>query len=241
MCENGRFTEHGIGGADGFAQTRVALDPGHAIRVPPELGDLGVLVEPTSVVAKAWAQVDHARARATHRDRATVVVTGAGPVGLLAALLAVERGHDTHVLDLVESGPKPDAVRALGAAFHSGRLEDLDVQPDVVVECTGIGSVVLAAIERSARNGVVCLTGLSSGRRTIELEPSQLNRQIVLDNDVVIGSVNANARHYAAAVDSLAHADRAWLQRLVTREVPVQRFPDAFEKHDTDIKVCVRL
>jgi threonine dehydrogenase-like Zn-dependent dehydrogenase len=240
MCENGRFTEHGIGGADGFAQARVALDPGHAIRVPAELGELAVLVEPASVVAKAWAQVDHARARATHREPATVVVTGAGPVGLLAALMAVERGHDTHVLDLVDAGPKPEAVRALGAAFHSGRIEDLDVQPDIVVECTGVGAVVLAAIDRSARNGVVCLTGLSSGHRSIELEPTALNRRIVLDNDVVIGSVNANARHYAAAVRSLAHADRSWLERLVTRRVPMSDFHSAFTRQDSDIKVCLR-
>jgi threonine dehydrogenase-like Zn-dependent dehydrogenase len=239
MCENGQYTEHGIGGADGYAQSLFALDPAYALRIPPELGDLGVLVEPASVVAKAWAHIDHIRARASTAPH-TVLVTGAGPVGILAALMAVQRGFDTHVLDLVDRGPKPDVVRALGATYHAGRVEDLGLAPDLVVECTGIGEVVLAAIERSAPCAIVCLAGLSSGTRTIELEPASLNRRIVLQNEVVFGSVNANAAHYAAAARSLAQADRTWLQAIITRTVPVEGFAAAFERHATDIKVCLR-
>ena len=84
------------------------------VKVDPALGELGVLLEPTSVVAKAWEQVDRIGNRA-HWEPKTAVVTGAGPIGLLAALLGVQRGLEVHVIDQMETGLKPDLVRALGA------------------------------------------------------------------------------------------------------------------------------
>jgi threonine dehydrogenase-like Zn-dependent dehydrogenase len=100
MCQNGRYTEHGIRGAHGFARDRFALDPDFAVVVPASLGELAVLVEPASIVAKAWEQIERIGSRA-HWDPQRVLVTGAGPVGLLAALMARQRGFETHVLDRV--------------------------------------------------------------------------------------------------------------------------------------------
>lgn len=239
-CRNGRFTELGINGLDGMARTRFPLDPAFAVRVPERLGDLAVLVEPASVVAKAWDLVDKIRTQ-TASTPGTVLVTGAGPVGLLAALMARQREHETHVLDLVTSGPKPAAVAAIGATYHPGLVADLDLAPDIVIECTGIGSVVLDAIARSAPNATVCLTGISSGVHTVDFDAAAFNRRMVLENDVVLGSVNANRRHYAAAVDALVAADRRWLEHLVTRRIPIQRWTEALTREPTDIKVCLDL
>jgi threonine dehydrogenase-like Zn-dependent dehydrogenase len=61
----------------------------------------------------------------------------------------------------------------------------------------------------------------------------------VLGNDVVFGTVNANRAHYQAAADALAKADRAWLSRLITRRVPLERWREAFEKRDDDVKVVI--
>ena len=238
MCENGLFTEHGIAGAHGFAQQRFSLDPSFAVPVPPALGDLGVLVEPASVVAKAWEQVERIGKRAHWEPRVTLV-TGAGPVGLLAALLARQRGLETHVLDRVTSGPKPDLVAELGAEYHTGPVSDACRAPDVVIECTGAGSLVLDAIAHTSRVGIVCLAGLSSGARTLELDAAALNRRLVLENDVVFGTVNANRRHYEAAVDALAAADRQWLAGLITRRVPIDQWRDAFVRGDDDVKVVL--
>jgi threonine dehydrogenase-like Zn-dependent dehydrogenase len=240
MCTNGRYTEHGIKGVDGFARERFVLDPGFAVAVPAALGDLAVLVEPASVVAKAWEQIERIGAR-SHWQPRSVLVTGAGPIGLLAALLARQRGFETHVLDLVDDGPKPELVAALGATYHVGRMEDIGCQPDVVVECTGIGSLVLSAMEVTGPNGIVCLTGLSSGARAVEVDASGLNRRLVLENDVVFGTVNANRRHYAAAVAALAAADRAWLGGLITRRVPLVDWPEALSKRLDDVKVVLAL
>lgn len=240
MCTNGLYTEHGIRGADGFALDRWALDPDYAVTVPRRLADRAVLVEPASVVVKAWEQVERIGARAHWRPE-RVLVTGAGPIGLLAALLARQRGFDTHVLDRVTSGPKPELVARLGAAYHTGSVADACPSPDVVIECTGAGALVLDVIEHTSRSGIVCLTGISSGARAIEIDPAAINRRLVLENDVVFGSVNANRRHYDAAVDALDAADPAWLGGLVTRRVPLERWPDAVDERADDVKVALEL
>jgi hypothetical protein len=121
MCRNGQYTERGIKEIDGYMSERWRIEPEYAMKIDPYLGLLGVLLEPTTVVTKAWEQVVAVGQRAFWEPR-TVLVTGAGPIGLLAALVGTQRGLDVHVLDRNESGPKPDLVRALGATYHSGRV-----------------------------------------------------------------------------------------------------------------------
>jgi glucose 1-dehydrogenase len=106
MCSNGRYTERGIKQVDGFMADRRRIEPEHAVRVSPELGVLGVLLEPTTVVVKAWEHTVSIGAR-TFWEPSTVLVTGAGPIGLLAALIGVQLGRQVHVLDRASSGPKP--------------------------------------------------------------------------------------------------------------------------------------
>jgi len=240
MCRNGRYTEHGIKGRDGFARERFAVPAERLVAVPSELGVHAVLVEPASIVAKAWEQVERIVARSDWWPR-RALVTGAGPVGLLATLMARQRGYETHVLDRVRDGPKPDLVDALGATYHSGTVDEVGLSPDVEIECTGVGSLVLDAIEHLAPTGVVCLAGISSGARSIELDAGALNRQLVLENAVVVGTVNANRRHYDAAVGSLVAADPDWLGALVSRRVPVASWQDALAKRPTDVKVALEL
>ena len=237
MCENDEYTEHGIRGADGYACDRAVLDPAFAVPVPPDLGERAVLVEPASVVAKAWEHIERIGNRASWNP-GVVLVTGAGPIGLIAALMARQRGYETHVLDRVTDGPKPNLVAQLGASYHPGTVDELP-PPDIVLECTGVGSLVLDGIEHSGRNGIVCLTGLSSGARRIEINASALNRRMVLENDVVFGTVNANGRHYNAAVDTLTAAPGAWLDRLITRREPLERWHEALHARPDDVKVVI--
>ena len=113
FCQNGDYTERGVSYLDGFGSQRWSAPPEYAVRLEPTVGDCGVLTEPMSVVAKAWDQVDIIGGR-TFSTPSTVLVTGAGPIGLLAAMLGVQRGLDVHVLDRVAEGLKPDLVRGLG-------------------------------------------------------------------------------------------------------------------------------
>ena len=238
MCRNGRYTEHGIKQLDGFAAERYTLPADAAVAVPASLGELGVLTEPASVVAKAWEHIDRIGSRAAwFPERAAV--TGAGPIGLLAALFAVQRGYDVHVVDIVTEGPKPDLVRDLGATYHCGPVSDACATADVVVECTGAAGVVLDVLTCTGPAGVVCLTGVSSGGRHLDIDAGAVNRQLVLENDVVFGSVNANSRHYRTAVETLCRADPAWLARLITRRVGLADWAEALEHHAGDVKVVI--
>jgi threonine dehydrogenase-like Zn-dependent dehydrogenase len=238
MCRNGRYTEHGIKQLDGFGSERWRIQPEFAVKVDPVLGPLGVLLEPTTVVAKAWEHVERIGRRARWDPR-RVLVTGAGPIGLLAALLGRQRGLDVHVLDRVTDGPKPGLVADLGAVYHHGSVEEACRETDVAIECTGAGQLVFDVMEHLAPNGIVCLAGVSSGGRSIGVDAGALNRELVLSNDVIVGSVNANRRHYQQAADALARADRDWLARLVTRRVPPDRFQEALERRPDDVKVTI--
>ena len=240
MCRNGRYTEHGIKGLDGFMRERYRAEADWLVTVDADLGGRAVLLEPTSIVAKAWALVDHAAQRSAYRPR-TVLVTGAGPVGLLAALLGTQRDLEVHVLDRVQDGPKPQLVRDLGGEYHSDDVTNLPLVPDIVIECTGAAPVVLDALSRTAIDGITCLTGVSTPGRRRSVDLGQLNRSMVLENDVVLGSVNANRSHYESAARALAEADPSWLDRLVTRRVPLEDHRSAFERGPDDVKVVLQV
>ncbi|NEW38157.1 glucose 1-dehydrogenase [Nocardia cyriacigeorgica] len=241
-CRNGRYTERGIKELDGYAAEQWCVKTEYAVALDPRLARVGVLLEPTSVVTKAWEQIERVGERGWF-EPARVLVTGAGPIGLLAALLGRQRGLDVHVLDRVEDGAKPRLVRDLGATYHHGEAGAVAdrLRPDVVVEATGADEVVFAAMGKTAPFGVVCLTGVSPTGRLIDVDAGAVNREIVLENDVVVGSVNANLRHYRLAADALAAADSAWLDRLVTRRLPLSTFADAFTRTPDDVKVVITL
>lgn len=237
-CRNGRYTECGIKERDGFCRERYRVSPDFAVKVDPSLGPLGVLLEPATVVAKAWEHTEHIGKRSTWAPR-RALVTGAGPVGLLAALMGVQRGLEVHVLDRVTDGPKPELVRALGAIYHSNDLPGVAAACDVVIECTGAPPVILNVIRYNARGGIVCLAGLSPHRGPVTLDLGLLNQTMVLENDVIFGSVNANRRHYEKAAAALARADRGWLGRLITRRVPLERWADALRREPGDVKTVI--
>jgi glucose 1-dehydrogenase len=240
FCSNGEYTERGIKQRNGYGSRLWRVEPEFAVRLDPALGDCGVLLEPASVLAKAWEQTDRIFNRASARPT-TALVTGAGPIGLFAALMGVQRGLDVHVQDLNDSGAKPALVRDLGATFHTGDVRDSGVSPDVVIECTGHGPLVFELGEVIAPNAVVCLAGISSGGATNTIGTDEVNKKLVLENTVVFGTVNAARRHYEQAADALARADRGWLDRLITRRVPMDAYADALLKKDDDIKVVVDL
>ena len=239
MCRNGRYTEHGIKGRDGFCRERYALDPAHAVRIDPSLGILGVLLEPASILAKAWEHIERIGSRARFEPR-RVLVTGAGPVGLLGAMMGRQQGLEVWLLDRHRDGRKPELARRLGAHYVTDAAE-LDDGPvfDVALECTGAGALVIEVMRRIGPNGVACLTGVSSGGRAIALDVAALGSRIVLENAAIYGSVNANGRHYMRAVEALARADRDWLEGMITRRVPLASWREAFSKGPDDVKVVI--
>ena len=240
MCRNDGFGERGIVRLHGYGSEYWRVEPDFAVPILPKLGELGVLLEPASVLAKAWDQVDKISRRAFFQ-RGRALVTGAGPIGLMACLLGVQRGYEMHVVDLAQAGRKRDLVEDLGARYHAGDAADIDVDVDVVIECIGLGSVGHSAAQRLASGGIMCLTGIMNLDPTLDLDATSMNRNMVLHNQVLFGTVNAGRRHWEQAAEALAAADRSWLSGLITRRVPLTSWAEALDRQPEDIKVVVEL
>jgi glucose 1-dehydrogenase len=236
MCRNGLYTERGIKQADGFAAERWRNNAEFTVKVNPALGLAAVLLEPASILAKAWEHIERIGRRARWAPD-LVLVTGAGPVGLMAALMGVQRGLDVHVLDRNDDGPKPKLVRDLGARHH---VKHPGLEFDIVIECTGAPKVIAQAVAGSSPGGIVCLTGLGGPQHAASFDIATLNQSLVLENRVVFGTVNANRRHYEDAAWALARADRGWLERVVTRKVPLEKWGEAYEKRPDDVKTVLQ-
>jgi glucose 1-dehydrogenase len=239
MCRNGQYTERGIKEIHGYMSERWRIEPEYAIKVDPALGLLGVLLEPTTVITKALEQVAVIGRRSFWEPR-TMLVTGAGPIGLLAALASKMYGLDVHVLDRMETGPKPALVRDLGATYHTGSVKDVGFEPDAIIECTGVGQVIADSIQAIGASGIVCLTGVGHGGIVSAAACADIAAASVLKNNVIVGSVNANKRHWYRAGTILARADRTWLGRLITRRERPENFERALERTPDDIKVVIQ-
>ena len=144
------------------------------------------------------------------------------------------------MLDRVTSGPKPDLVKALGATYHSTSVASLGFEPDVIIECTGVGQVIAESIQKVGAGGIVCLTGVGKGGAATGAAIADVAAAAVLRNNVIVGSVNANKRHWYKASAALGRADRTWLERLITRRETPENFKQALEREPDDIKVVIQ-
>lgn len=231
-CENGRYTERGIIGRDGFGSDRFRIEVANAVRLERSLGVLGVLMEPTSIVAKGWERVDRLVER---RERALVL--GAGPIGMLAALLGAQRGYALDVVDRVPEGDKPRQVAALGGTYHTSTAS-LPGGYDVVVDCTG--ALLGEAIRQSAPGGVTCLVSGGADHSQPPIELPELAHQLVGRTKAIVGTVNANRRHFEAAHRALCQADPEWLAGLLGLSVPAEDWARAFDAGPEIIKAVIR-
>jgi threonine dehydrogenase-like Zn-dependent dehydrogenase len=238
MCRNGLYTERGIKQAHGFCSDLFVVENSMAVKVERSLGLSAVLLEPASILAKAWEHIERIGRRARWEPK-RALVTGAGPVGLMAALMGVQRGLEVHVQDHNETGAKPVLVRELGAKYFSAEAE---TGYDIIIECTGSPAIVRKVLGFDTPNLIVCLTGLSPAASDVKLEVAPWNQAMVLGNQVVFGTVNANRRHYQQAAEALARAGRSWLDRLLTRKIDFgKRWEEAYEKLPGDVKTVILL
>ncbi len=233
FCSSGRYTERGILGADGFGRRRWRCEPSYLVRVPEALGELGVLVEPMSVVCKALEAAFYIARRAPSQP-VRMLVTGAGPIGLLAAAAGRDAGLEVTVLDRMRTGVKPDLVAALGESYTDD-LGSLAGAPrfDLVLECSGASGVIGSAAALLGQAGVMVLIASTAA------EPGPVANLLVRGNAALVGTVNAGRRHYHQAVETLVRLDHSWLARLITRRVPSECWPNALDRDADDVKVVV--
>ena len=199
MCRNGLYTERGI--KEPRRLRRRARRSRAGLRHPGIVPSWASSASSRSRRA-CWPR-HGSRSSASGRGLARCTSARSSPAParsvFLAALMASQHGYETHVLDRAERGIKPELVAGLGASYHTGSIEELceSGAPEIIVECTGVAQLVVDAMRFTAPGAVVCLTGVAP-RRSLSVDVGEINKEIVLENDVVFGSVNANRRHFDA-------------------------------------------
>lgn len=248
MCLFGNYTERGIKGAHGYMGEFYSEKPAFMVKIPPALRGFAVLLEPLSIVEKATFQAWKIQERILWQPKRAAVL-GAGPIGILGTLLLRLRGLEVHVYAKTSTDSlQASVVQQLGATYDSvddHPVSDLKAelgQIDFMLEATGNSAVAFAAAEQLGINGVLCLTGVSGGNRTIEIPSDVINLQMVLGNRIVFGSVNANRRYFESGVQHFQQAEARWpgiFERLITRRVAFDDFKSALDRRPEDIKTLL--
>ncbi len=229
MTTDETYRERGINLLHGYMTERYVDDAEFIIGVPAALREVGVLLEPVSIVEKGIEQAYEIQRRLKVWRPARAAVVGAGTLGLLATLMLRLRGLDVTTLARTEPPTlNSELVEALGARYLSTREVPLAEAAerygpfDIVFEATGASVVAFEAMEALGKNGVLVLTGISSGDREIEVPGDRILLGFVLGNKVAVGSVNANRSYFESGVRDMALAEArypGWLGRLLTHPV----------------------
>lgn len=252
MCQTGKYHERGIHGLDGYQTEFVVDKEQYLVHVPPEIEAIGVLMEPLSIVEKA---IDEAiRLQIVRCPEAAItpawiagrrcLVAGLGPVGLLASMVLRLRGACVYGLDVVDSASaRPKWLEVIGGHYVDGRQVPANQVKkkvgamDLILDASGIASLEFNLLDALARNGAYAITGIPSGDHPLQIDASELIRQLVLDNQVMVGSVNAARGHFQMAVDDLSQAQLRWgghIAALITNRYPFGQFAELVGHHPPD-------
>lgn len=242
FCESGAFTERGIRGRHGYFAEYYTERPEYLVHVPDPLRSVGVLLEPLSVVEKAVAEGQailgryeptpgHPRTRAY-----AALVTGTGAIGMLAALVLAREGYEVTAIDRHDGGTVAPLLARIGAR-HANVAEGLGAlgpaRFDLVVEASGSAALDFALVDYLAPNGALVLTGIpNADDPAFAVSGGRLLRELVLENQAIVGSVNANRTYFERGVTHLAEFGARWgdvAERLVTERRPLEQFADALE------------
>ena len=258
MCYTGEYTERGIKGADGFQAEYVVDKESYLVKVPEAIRDIGVLTEPMSVAVKAIEEamvIQSARLRSFDLSEnwlqgKKALVAGIGAIGLLAAFVLRLRGAEVIGLDIVDDDTlRPQILKQIGGTYVDGRIvqtTDIDEvcgAADFVFEATGIPKLQIQLIDALGFNGIYVATGIPAGKRPLTIIAADLIQQLVLKNQILLGSVNAGVEHYKMAVADLEACQAKWpdaMGRIITERFSFNEFEKAMLPHTVDeIKVVV--
>jgi threonine dehydrogenase-like Zn-dependent dehydrogenase len=241
MTTDDTYFERGINLRHGFLTEYYVDDAEFIVKVPGGLREVGVLLEPMTVVEKGVAQAYEIQRRLRVWRPRRAAVMGAGTIGLLATLVLRLRGLDVTTFGLSR---KPylnsDLIEALGARYQS--TTDLSILDgarqygpfDVIFEATGYSPVVFDSMQALGKNGVLVLSSVTGGERKVEVPADKINLQFVLGNKVMVGTVNANREYFELGVRDLAQAEAeysGWLRRLLTHPVKgLESYVELFDR-----------
>jgi threonine dehydrogenase-like Zn-dependent dehydrogenase len=236
FCTTGDFLERGIKHADGFMTERVVEHEHYLVRVPHTLAEVGVLIEPLTIAAKASAELDAILRRYPWEPTGlSALVLGAGPIGLLGAMSMVARNIRTFVYSLeAADSDRARLARSIDAEYVSARdtsLSELAAHTgsvDLIFEAVGTAKVAFAALDALAPNGVCIFSGVPGGDKLIEIDLDRIMRNIVLKNQVLFGTVNASRSAFEASVQKLEQFMTLFpdaVRSLITERVDLEGAP----------------
>ncbi|MCI0745378.1 MAG: glucose 1-dehydrogenase [Verrucomicrobia subdivision 3 bacterium] len=258
FCFTGDFTERGIKMTHGFMTEYFVEEDKHLNTVPQELRDVAVLVEPLTVAEKALAQVWQVQNRLPWHARSaergagkTAVVLGAGPVGILGAMALLVNGFKTYVYSRSpEPNPKADLVNSIGAKYVSAQTVSVKEfagivgTVDLVYEAIGVASVGFEVLKILGLNGVFVFTGIPPHKPAIPIEADTLMRDMVLKNQVIVGTVNADRPAFEGAIRDLGIFKQRWpraLSAVISGRYPMEAHRELLLGKATGIKNVITI
>ena len=244
MTTDDTYFERGINLRHGYLTEYYVDDAEFVVKVPQGLREVGVLLEPLTVVEKGIAQAYEIQRRLRVWRPRRAAVMGAGTIGILAALVLRLRGLEVTTFGLSR---KPylnsDLIEAIGARYEStADVAILDGARkygpfDLIFEATGHSPVVFESMQALGKNGVLVLSSVTGGDRRVEVPADRINLEFVLGNKVMVGTVNANREYFELGARDMAQAEAtypSWLGRMLTHPVKgLENYRDLFEQLTT--------
>lgn len=258
MCYTGKYKERGIKGLHGYQAEYAVDDEKYLIKIPDSIKDIAVLTEPTTVVEKAIDQACKVQNNrlpkySDHKDwlkGKTALIAGLGPIGLLGAMVLSLKGAKVLGLDIVdENSSRPQILKEFGGTYINASktsMSDLTKkyqQIDLILEAAGIAKLDFDLFDVLGINGVYVLTGVPAEGKPLDVNGSHIMKQIVMKNQVIIGSVNANFDNFHQAVTDLELGLKKWgktVPKIISHKIDYHKFKDVLAKHTADeIKVVI--
>ncbi|ADO67914.1 glucose 1-dehydrogenase [Stigmatella aurantiaca] len=251
FCVTGDYLERGIQKAHGFCVEFFVEEEASLHPVPSSLRGVAVLTEPLTIAEKALRELDTLKRRLPWKGKpGQAVVLGAGPVGLLGAMAFLRAGHATTVYSRSpKPNPKAAVAEAVGAPYLSSKEVPAEALArrlgavDVVYEASGAAKAGFEVLKVLGPNGVFIFTGVPGRKEPLELEGAALLKQLVLKNQLVLGTVNASAGDFQAALEDLGHFQKRWpgqLEALLTERHPPEAFHEVVTGKAGGIKHLIR-
>ena len=244
FCLNGKYRERGIKERHGYLAEFYTERPEFLVGVPAELRNVAVMLEPIAVVEKAFRQAESIQRRMTVVEPARVLITGAGAIGMFAALLARLRQLDTLVYSHGPlRGVRAEILDAIGARFanaYSHSLTDAARAfgaPDLIIEATGYSPYAWECASALRSNGIACLLSVTAGDRRTEIESDRINQAMVLGNRIIFGSVSQHRNDFERGVRDMQAIRNTWpglLEQFIGRRLPMEKIREALETKDPD-------
>ena len=249
FCRTDTFPEHGIRRSHGFMAERIVERERFLVPVTPDLREVAVLVEPLTIMDKALREVDAVQERMPWRPGIgrRALVLGAGPVGLLGAMAFLLRGCETTIVARSPADtPNARLAQSVGAKYLSSREVPYREMGsfDVIYEAAGAPQAAFEALAALAPNGVCILTGVPGAGDWVKIDGGWTMRNLVLQNQVILGTVNAGRDSFTGAISLLAEMNQRWpqgLRGLITGRHPLEAYADLLLAKPKGIKSILAL